>query len=74
MRVKWNNFHSVLHNLENQENCQAFFFSSNHFRVKFFQKIELTEFLRQNGGSKISLFPHCGLGILREIATTFEFF
>ena len=35
------------------------FFSSNRFRIKLFnEKFDFTNYLRQNGGSKISKFTH----------------
>ena len=45
----------VEHSLEKLEiHCHASFFPSNQFRVKFFsENVTFTEFLRQNGGSKI---------------------
>ena len=52
VRFVWRNkkFSSFLHN----------FFSSNQFRVEFFsENVDFTEFLRQNSGSKITLFLEC---------------
>ena len=43
-----------------RDSLQRKIFPSNWFRLKFFsENVNFTEFLRQNHGSKISIFPHC---------------
>ena len=46
----------ISHSVEKREiHCHANYFSSNQLRVKFFsEKVDFTDFLRRNGGSKIS--------------------
>ena len=38
--------------------CKSFFVHSIQSKVHW-QKVDLTEFLRKNGGSRIPYFPHC---------------
>ena len=73
---------NFLKTLKTRNSLPCKIFLSYQFRVKLFsEKVALTEFLRQNIGSKIPKFPHCApvsnctkvLLFLCEINSTLSF-